>query len=108
MLVEVVLTASSQRDLSDIVEFIASRDSPEAADYVAVRLQSTIHSLSKFPNRGAFPKELHALGNQRVREIFFKPNRIFYVVVQATVVIVLIGDGRRELDTLLMHRMLEI
>jgi toxin ParE1/3/4 len=62
--------------------------------------------LSKFPERGVYPKELIALGIREYREVFFKPYRIIYRIKDKNVYVLLIVDGRREMQSLLRRRML--
>jgi len=40
------------------------------------------------------------------REIFFKPYRIIYRVVDKNLYVMLIADGRRDMQTLLQRRLL--
>ena len=96
----------AERDLEDIVDFIAGNDSPERAIHVASSIQRRIAALEAFPNRGVHPKELLEYGNRDFREIYFKPYRIFYRVRDRDVVIVLVTDGRRDMRTLLTRRLL--
>jgi len=63
--------------------------------------------LSEFPERGAYPKELLALGVREYREIFFKPYRIIYRVLDKNVYVLLIADGRRDMQSLLQRRLLD-
>ncbi|RJR24100.1 MAG: type II toxin-antitoxin system RelE/ParE family toxin [Desulfobacteraceae bacterium] len=63
-------------------------------------------SLSEFPERGVYPKELLALGIREYRDIFFKPYRIFYRVMENIVYVLLIVDGRRDMQSLLQRRLL--
>ncbi|RPH51397.1 MAG: type II toxin-antitoxin system RelE/ParE family toxin [Desulfobacteraceae bacterium] len=62
--------------------------------------------LSVSPGWGANPKELLALGLREYREIFFKPYRIIYRVMDKKVYILLIADGRRDMQSLLQRRLL--
>lgn len=102
----VFLTRDAERDLKDICDYLAENDSPAAADHVAARIERSIKSLSTFPNRGNYPKELESLGAREYREIFFKPYRIIYKVLQREVYVLLIADGRRDMQTLLARRLL--
>jgi toxin ParE1/3/4 len=61
--------------------------------------------LSEFPERGVCPKELLALGVREYREIFFKPYRIIYRVLNKNVYALLIADGRRGMQSLLQRRL---
>ena len=64
-------------------------------------------SLSEFPERGVYPKELLALGIRGYREIFLKPYRILCRVVKNGVHVLLIVDGRRDMQSLLQRRLLK-
>jgi len=65
------------------------------------------HSKSRLiPQRGAYTRELLALGIREYREIFFKPYRIIYRVVGKRVYVFLIADGRRDLQKVLQQRLL--
>ena len=47
-----------------------------------------------------------ALGVREYREIFFKPYRIIYRVINKNVYVLLIADGRRDMQTLLQRRLI--
>jgi toxin ParE1/3/4 len=103
---EVVLTQDAERDLDDLLNYIATYDSPENADRVLDRLLEVAEGLSTNPERGSVPKELRSLGIQEYRQSFFKPYRVIYRVVDEQVVIYLIADGRRDMQSLLARRLL--
>lgn len=103
---EVVLTEDAERDLEDIVTHIATHDSPQSADHVLNQIFEIAESLSTAPTRGSQPKELRGLGDQEYRQVFFKPYRLIYRVVEERVVIYLIADGRRDMQSLLARRLL--
>ena len=103
----VILTADAARDLEDIYHYIAIHDTPGKAEHVLDRMEKTFGSLSEFPERGAYPKELLALGIRDYREVLFKPYRVIYRVMGETVYVFLIADGRRDMQTLLQRRLLE-
>lgn len=102
----VAIDVAAERDLDEIANYIAGQDSIERAIDIAARIERSIASLSRFPNRGSFPKELLDQGNREFREIHFKPYRIVYRVLADTVVILLIADGRRDMRALLARRLL--
>jgi len=70
------------------------------------RIETALAGLSDSPERGAYPKELLALGIREYREIFFKPYRIIYRIVENNFYILLIVDGRRDMQALLQRRLL--
>lgn len=53
-----------------------------------------------------YPKELLALGIKEYRQTSFKPYRLIYRVVSSQVVIYLIVDGRRNMESALARRLL--
>jgi toxin ParE1/3/4 len=103
---EVVLTEDAERDLEDIYTYIATYDSQHNAEYVLSRILEIADSLTSAPARGAQPKELRSLGDQEYRQVFFKPYRLIYRVVRQQVVIYLVSDGRRDMQSLLARRLL--
>lgn len=102
----VLLTRAAARDLEEIVHYIERHDSPARADHVLERLESALASLDEHPDRGAIPDELLSVGLADFREIFFKPYRIVYRVLGDDVVVMLIADGRRNMQELLRRRLL--
>jgi len=102
----VYLTADAVHDLEEIYEHIALHDAPGKAEHVLKRIEKTFKDLAEFPERGPNPKELLALGIRDYREVFFKPYRLIYRVMGDAVYVLLIADGRRDMQTLLQIRLL--
>jgi len=103
---EVLLTYDAERDLEKLYSYIAKHDSPENANRVLDRIEKAFSRLSELPDRGAHPKELSAIGIREYREIFFKPYRMIYRVMDEKVYVLLIADGRRDMQSLLHRRLL--
>jgi toxin ParE1/3/4 len=106
MLHEVLLTQDAQRDLEDIYRYIAEHDSLANADQVLDRLLQATDGLGSSPDRGSVPKELRALGISEYRQVFFKPYRLIYRVHRPRVIVYLIADSRRDMQSLLARRLL--
>jgi len=106
MVFPVLLTNDAARDLEEIYSYIALHDSSQKADYVLEHIEKAFSSLSEFSERGVYPKELFELGIREYREIFFKPYRIIYRIMDKNVYVLLIVDGRREMQSLLLRRLL--
>ena len=102
----VLLTAGAERDLAEIVEYIAEFDSPTNAIRVLDKLVSVTESLADFPERGSHLRELLALGIREFRQVFFKPYRLIYSSTVNTVYVHLIADGRRDMQALLQRRLI--
>ncbi len=107
MTLAVLLTNDAARDLEELHDYIALHDGLGKAEHVLAQIEKTFSSLAESPQRGAYPKELLAMGIREFREIFFKPYRVIYRVIDKNVYILLISDGRRDMQTLLQKRLLE-
>ena len=89
-----------------------SRGCAHVSDYMQAQhrlvdqITQVIESLAQFPDRGAHPPELLGLGIREFRQTGFKPYRVIYRVQDDRVVIHLIIDGRRDLQSLLARRLL--
>lgn len=103
---EVLLTQGAERDLESIHDYLSAFESAASADHVLDRLMKVVDALARFPERGSHPREIVALGIKEYRQTMFKPYRVIYRVLGNTVVVYLIVDGRRDLQSLLARRLL--
>ena len=103
---EVLLTRGAEQDLESIHDYIAEFDCVANANHVLGRLMEAVEGLAELPERGSYPKELAALGIKEYRQTAFKPYRVIYRVVAHQVVIYLIVDGRRDMQSVLARRLL--
>ena len=86
------LTRDAVRDLEEIYDYVERRSSSARARHVLVRIEKVFRSLSAHPQRGNFPAELLDIGIQEFRQVFFKPYRIIYRVIEDTVYVLVIED----------------
>jgi toxin ParE1/3/4 len=103
---EVLLTQGAEQDLEALHDYICDFDSVASANDVLDRLMQVVEGLAQFPERGSYPKELVALGIKDYRQTAFKPYRVIYRVLGSQVVIYLIVDGRRDMQSVLARRLL--
>lgn len=103
---EVLLTEGAEQDLEAIHNYISEFDGIDKANAVLDAMLPAIENLSQHPERGSYPKELAGLGIKEFRQTFFKPYRVIYRVTKSKVIIYLIADGRRDMQTLLARRLL--
>jgi len=87
-------------------DYLSEFDCLANANYVLDELMDVVDRLSKFPERGSYPKELVGLGIKEYRQTFFKPYRMIYRVTGSQVIIYLIADGRRDMQSVLARRLL--
>ena len=103
----VQLTKDAAHDLEEIGDYIDWHDALGRADHVLEQIEKAFHSLSEHPQRGNSPKELLDIGIREYCEIFFKPYRIIYRVMGDNVYVLVIADGRRDMQALLQRRLLQ-
>jgi|SRR6185437_12922084 len=73
---KIVFSEPSIEDLGNIVHYIAT-DNPQAASRFGAKLIASVRNLAVFPRLGRIVPEKN---DDNVREIIFKPYRIFYRV----------------------------
>ena len=100
----VLWTEIAARDLEEIVYHIAW-GSPGNARNVLKKLKDKAAALEDFPLRGRVVPELARFGLRSWREIVSKPYRIVYRVDSQSVVVLAVFDSRRDLEDLLLERM---
>lgn len=103
---DVLLTEGAEQDLEALHHYIAECDSVAHANHALDRLMAVVDGLAQFPERGSYPRELVALGIKEYRQTAFKPYRVIYRVLGSRVVIYLIFDGRRDMQSVLARRLL--
>jgi len=103
----VQLADDAARDLEEICDYFDRHDSPARGDYVLERIERAFQRLSEHPHRGSHPRELLDIGIKEYREVVNKPYRIVYRVVGDKVYVLVIADGRRDMQTLLQRRLLQ-
>ncbi|MGM0813718.1 MAG: type II toxin-antitoxin system RelE/ParE family toxin [Pseudomonadota bacterium] len=103
---EVLLTEGAEQDLESIYDYIAESDGVANANHVLDQWMKIVDDLAHIPERGNYPKELAALGIREYRQTAFKPYRVIYRILGAQVIIYLIVDGRRDMQSVLARRLL--
>ena len=102
----VYLIEDAEKDLFDVYRYAAQNDSIEHADNLLDKLEKKILSLETMPQRGHVSLELERIGVVEYREIFYKPYRIIYQVIESHIYVYCVLDGRRDLQDLLQQRIL--
>ena len=102
----VELTASAERDLQEIFEAVWTRASKRAAERLLDELMSSLATLEQTPERGPVPPELDGMGIREFRQLIVAPYRLIYRVSGRKVSVMLLADGRRDMQRLLQDRLL--
>jgi len=79
----VELTAAAERDVDEIVQYIAEHDLPERTMRVLDAIEAAVNGLATEPHRGSYLKGLAAVGIRGFREVYFKLYRIIDRVFEA-------------------------
>ena len=103
---DVLLTEGAEQDLEALHDYIAEFDCVANANRVLDQLMEAAARLSVSPERGSYPKELVTLGIKEYRQTSFKPYRVIYRIVGHQVIVHLIADGRRDMQSVLARRLL--
>ncbi len=93
------------RDLEELVSYIAT-DSELDASRVLNRLEKRAAALESNPGRGRVVSELAHFGMRTWRELVVRPYRLVYRIEGDTVTVLAILDGRRDLEDVLLERLL--
>ena len=103
----VVWTEVATRDVERLATYLLD-EAPARAEQILDRTVSRGESLEVLPHRGRTPPELRAIGDRRWREVQEPPWRIIYKIAgKKTVEIHGVFDGRRNLEDVLMERILQ-
>jgi len=103
---QVIITSEAEKDILDIYDYIAKKDTLQNAEYVLDNLESLILSLNESPERGHYPAELSIQGIKEFKEIIFKPYHAIYEIIGSKVIVHLCVGGRRDMKTLLERRLI--
>lgn len=94
----------AESDLGSIVEGLAAKDAKAAADLLGA-IEKRADALETFPMRGRVVPELAAVSVHRYRELIEGNYRIVYSVDGHRVGVVAALDGRRDLASVLLDRL---
>jgi toxin ParE1/3/4 len=103
---QVILTSEAERDIVDIYDYIAKKDTLQNAEYDLDNLESLILTLEEAPERGHYPPELSIQGIKEFKEVILKPYRAIYEIIGNKVIVHSCVDGRRDMKTLLERRLI--
>jgi len=102
---DVIWSETSERDLTEIVEYIAA-DSPSNAFEIFKEIKEKASRLYTFPERGRIVPELKDQGIVLYRELVVPPWRIIYRLSKKTVYILSVLDSRQNIEDILLKRLI--
>jgi toxin ParE1/3/4 len=101
----VLWAGSAEADLDDIIGYIA-KDDPRVALRMLREIRRRAENLRSLPERGRIVPELHSQGVTSYRELTHRSWRIIYRIDGKTVHVLAVLDARRNIEDLLMDRLL--
>ncbi|HZF07803.1 MAG TPA: type II toxin-antitoxin system RelE/ParE family toxin [Thermoanaerobaculia bacterium] len=102
---EVLWSEVAVRDLDRIIDPI-ERDAPGAAQRIFDQIKKSSENLSTLPLRGRSVPELARFESTSYRELLIPPYRLLYRVGESIVLVVAVFDGRRDLESVVLSRLL--
>jgi len=102
---DVIWSKTSEKDLVNIVEYIAA-DSPSKAFEIFKEIKQKASSLYAFPDRGRIVPELRDQGIILYRELIVPPWRIIYRISEKAVYILSVLDSRQNVEDILLKKLI--
>lgn len=103
---EVQLTKAAEQELEAIHAYICEFDGVAKANQMLDGLMHVVDGLSRFEQRGNYPKELVGLGINECRQSFFEAYRLIYRATGKQITMHLIAVGHRTMQSMLARRLL--
>ena len=98
-------TLAASHDLEEIIIYLA-QSRPVTARKLYQRIKISCKKLNSSPERCRVVPELQRCSVLRYRELIVSPYRIMFRVDKREVFVVAVYDGRRDLEELLLRRLL--
>lgn len=103
---KIVFLKDAETDLLDLRIYFIQQFSSEAWRTHSRKLKQAILKLAEFPQIGNVPDEIAHLGLSHYRQLITGQTRVIYEIQSDVIVIHIVCDTRRNLRTLLTHRLL--
>ncbi len=103
---KVIILDSAEQDLKELRHYVVKNFSHATWLKTYSKLKESIRNLATFPLLGAVPPELQSLSLNQYRQIISGMNRVIYEPRADAVYIYMIVDTRRDIETLLMQRLM--
>jgi toxin ParE1/3/4 len=104
---KVVWSRTAEHDLESIIDYIAE-DSPLNAHKVLIKIKKKSSLLHSYPARGRIVPELKEFNILQYQEIIVDPWRIIYKIAEDKVVVMSVIDARRNVEDVLLDRLIKM
>jgi plasmid stabilization system protein ParE len=103
---EINITRNAENDLKEIISYIL-QESPKTALQILEKLQNRIKASDRFPYRGGYVPELLAKNIKDYHQLPESLWKIIYKIENKTVNILAIIDSRRNLQDILIKKLIK-
>lgn len=103
---QVVILRSAENDLKELKRYVIRQFSTQTWHSTYLHLKTVVAQLATTPYAGSVPAEIQQLDLRRYRQVLSGMNRVIYEVREQTVYIHIIADTRKDLQSLLIKRLL--
>ncbi len=100
------MVSVAQQDVDDIIHYLVRQDSIEAVVRFHDLILDQVETLARHPLRWSVAPELRKIGVTEYRELIIPPYSVFFRVRGSTLGIVGVLDRRRDLEEILLQRVL--
>ena len=104
---EIVWARVAENDLKEIIDYIAM-DSPTTALNILKKIRNEASNLYTMPERCRIVPELKDQGIMQYRELIVSPWRIIFRIAEMKVYILSVLDARRNIEDILLKRLVDI
>jgi plasmid stabilization system protein ParE len=104
---EIVWARVAENDLKEIIEYIAI-DSPTTALEILEKTRNKASYLSTTPERCRIVPELKDQVIMQYRELIVSPWRVIFRIAEMKVYILSVLDARRNVEDILLNRLVDI
>ncbi len=104
---DIVLLPDAEEDIFKIYKYNDNKYSHKNAMETIRKIKDKIYKLKNYPNIGNIPPEMERINIYDYREVHSVPYRIIYQLLDNYIYIHCILDGRRDLRSLLIERLLQ-
>jgi len=100
-------TRTAEQDLNEIIDYIISNGDVNRAYKVLNKIKDRVELLKISPEQGRTIPELELFKIQNYREVIVKPWRIIYKIENEIIKVLLVIDGRRNIEDILFDKLIK-
>jgi plasmid stabilization system protein ParE len=108
MIFEVLMTQSAEQDLKELKHYLQKNFGLHTWQESYKQIKQAIHQLQAYPLIGRVPEEIEQISAGQFRQVITGMNRLIYEIREQKIYIHLVCDTRRDLQSVLSHRLLRI